>query len=255
MRKGKRKTMRTIIELNDLFFSTQNVEIVKGVSYRFEEGKATALVGPSGGGKSTVLKLAAGLLIPTSGSVAFRGFDLAYMNRAQNLAFRKHCAMVFQDSALWANQDLYQNLDLPLRIHFPQMPKPDREKRIKEVLAEVGYKRNLLIRPSQLSMGEQKLIAFARAMLCRPRLLFLDEWTESLDDSNAQRLIDLVQRIKDERGTIIFVCHNFRIIRTLADCIVMIVGGKVSLQLTGEELAEDEHLIRHIEKGMASNEV
>jgi len=247
--------MKSIIELKNLYFSTQNQEIVKGVSFKFEEGMATALVGPSGGGKSTVLKLAAGILVPTGGTVSFRGNDLAFMNRAQNLDFRRQSAVVFQDSALWANQNLYQNLELPLRVHFPQMSKTDREKRMDEVLADVGYRRNLLIRPSQLSMGEQKLIAFARAMLCRPRLLFLDEWTESLDVNGAQKLIELVKRLKEERGTVIFVCHDFRITKTLADKIIMIVGGEISLKLTSREIAEDENLIQYIEKGIASYEV
>jgi ABC-type lipoprotein export system ATPase subunit len=244
--------MGPIVELKEVFFSTQNQEIVHGVSYQFQEGKATALVGPSGGGKSTVLKLAAGLLVPSGGTVSFRGRDMSSMNRGENLEFRRKSGVVFQDSALWANQSLYQNLELPLRIHFPQMPKPEREKRMQEVLAEVGYKKNLQIRPAQLSMGEQKLIAFARAMLCRPHLLFLDEWTESLDDHAAQRLIELVKSLKEQRSTIIFVSHDFRIIKGLADYMVMILGGHVSLVLTGEEISSDEHLARHLEEGISS---
>ncbi|MDR2535611.1 MAG: ATP-binding cassette domain-containing protein [Treponema sp.] len=247
--------MGYIIELKEISFSTQNQDILRSVSYRFNEGKTTALVGPSGGGKSTVLKLTAGLLVPTGGTVYFRDKDMNMMNREQNLEFRRESGMVFQDSALWANQSLYQNLELPLRIHFPQMTKPEREKRMQEVLAEVGYKRNLLIRPSQLSMGEQKLIAFARAMLCKPHILFLDEWTESLDDQSAQRLIDLVKVHKEQQSTIIFVSHDFRIIRSLADYMVMILGGQISLTLTGEEISSDERLVRHIEKGIASNEI
>ncbi|MDR0568996.1 MAG: ATP-binding cassette domain-containing protein [Spirochaetaceae bacterium] len=247
--------MEHIIELKEVFFSTQNQDIVRGVSYQFIEGKTTALVGPSGGGKSTVLKLAAGLLVPSGGTVYFRGGDMTLMNRGENLTFRRQSAMVFQDSALWANQSLYQNLELPLRIHFPSMTKADRENRMQEVLAEVGYKKNLLIRPAQLSMGEQKLIAFARAMLCGPHILFLDEWTESLDDRAAQHLIELVKRRKEQQDTIIFVSHDFRIIKNLADYMVMILGGQVSLALTGEEISSDDQLVRHIEKGITANEI
>jgi ABC-type transporter Mla maintaining outer membrane lipid asymmetry ATPase subunit MlaF len=241
-----------IIELKEVFFSTQNQEIVRGVSHRFPEGKTTALVGPSGGGKSTVLKLTAGLLVPTEGVVSFRGLDMSEMNRAQNLEFRRESAMVFQDSALWANQSLYQNLELPLRIHFPYMNKADRENRMQEVLTQVGYKKNLQIRPAQLSMGEQKLIAFARALLCDPQVLFLDEWTESLDDHAAYHLVDLVKARKDRGDTVIFVSHDFRIIKNLADYMVMILGGQVSMVLTGEEISADESLVRHIEKGITA---
>jgi ABC-type multidrug transport system ATPase subunit len=174
------------------------------------------------------------------------------MNRNQNLAFRREGAVVFQDSALWANQNLYQILELPLRIHFPDMPKPLRESRIQEVLGEVGYKRDLAIRPAQLSMGEQKLIAFARALLCHPRLLFLDEWTESLDDSAARRLIGLVKTRQEEGNTIIFVSHDFRIIKDLADYVLMILGGRFFLKLSREQIAADEDMARYIERGISS---
>jgi ABC-type transporter Mla maintaining outer membrane lipid asymmetry ATPase subunit MlaF len=120
-----------VIELREVSFTAQNNTIVEDVSLKFMEGKATALAGPSGGGKSTVLKLAAGLLVPDRGEVRYRGQDIAVFNRPQNLNFRKEAAVVFQDSALWANQNLYQILELPLRIHYPQMGEEEREQRIR----------------------------------------------------------------------------------------------------------------------------
>jgi len=244
--------MSGIIELKNVSFSAQNQRIVRNFSYLFEEGKSTALVGPSGCGKSTVLKLAAGLLVPSEGEVSFRGKDVFTMSRQENLDFRREAAMVFQDSALWANQSLYQILELPLRIHFPKMPPAERENRILSVLAEVGYRRDLSLRPSQLSMGEQKLIAFARAMMCEPRLLFLDEWTESMDDSAAQRLIRLVQHHRYSEYTVIFVSHDFRIIKNLADYIIMVMEGRIFLKLTREQIENDENLALYVERGIAS---
>jgi ABC-type multidrug transport system ATPase subunit len=244
--------MACMVELKDVGFSAQGKSIVRGLSFHFEEGKATALAGPSGCGKSTVLKLAAGLFPPSEGEVLFRGEDITRMNRQENLAFRRESAVVFQDSALWANQNLYQTLELPLRVHFPLMTKKEREERIEAVAAEVGYKRDLGIRPAELSIGEQKLLGFARAMICHPRLLYLDEWTESLDQSAAQRLIDLVKRFKGQGVSIIFVSHDIRIIRELADIAVMILDGRISLQLTKEQINNDEELSRYIERGMAS---
>ena len=244
--------MAGVIELKNASFSAQKQQIVRDFSFHFEEGKATALVGPSGGGKSTVLKLAAGLLVPTEGAVNFRGKDVFDMNRQENLTFRREAAMVFQDSALWANQNLYQILELPLRIHFPKMPPAERESRIYEVLGDVGYRKNLHIRPSQLSMGEQKLIAFARAMMCKPRILFLDEWTESVDDTAAHRLIAIVQRLHQEQNTIIFVSHDFRIVRNIADYVVMVLDGKFFRVFSREEIESDEDLASYVEKGIAS---
>jgi ABC-type multidrug transport system ATPase subunit len=174
------------------------------------------------------------------------------MNRAQNLAFRRESAVVFQDSALWSNQDLFQCLELPLRIHYPAMSRADRRARIAEALRDVGYKKDINIRPAMLSMGEQKLIGFARAMILRPRLLFLDEWTESLDDAGADRLMALVKKLREEQRTIIFVSHDFRIIKSFADHIVMIEGGKLLLRLSRDQIAEDENLSKMIERGIAS---
>jgi ABC-type multidrug transport system ATPase subunit len=244
--------MAAIVELENVSFSAQNRLLIREVSYQYEEGRTTALVGPSGGGKSTLLKLSAGLLVPNQGEVRFRDKAITRMDRKDNLAFRKDGAVVFQDSALWANQSLFQILDLPLRIHFPKMSRKEREQRIENVIGEVGYKKDLGIRPSLLSMGEQKLIAFARSLVCRPRLLYLDEWTESLDESAAQRLIGIVKKQQKEGVTIIFVSHDLRIIKNLADDIVMILGGRAFLRLTREQITADEDLMRYLENGIAS---
>ena len=243
--------MSYIIEISGVSFSAQGRVLVKNVSFKFEEGSTVALVGPSGGGKSTVLKLAAGLCVPSEGEVLFRGKAISRMNRQENLAFRREGAFVFQDSALWANQSLFQILELPLRVHFPSMTAGERKRRVESVVAEVGYRRELGIRPAELSMGEQKLIAFARALICGPRLLFLDEWTESLDEKAAQHLIGKVRKMKDEGASIIFVSHDPRIIRGISDVVLLVSQGEISFRLTGEQVASDEDLGRLMELGAA----
>jgi ABC-type multidrug transport system ATPase subunit len=233
-----------VIELKDVSFSAQGEKIVGNGSMRIEQGKTIALAGPSGGGKSTVLKLAAGLLVPSGGAVFYRGKNIDSMNRLQNLAFRREAAVVFQDSALWANQNLNQILELPLQVHFPDMGREQRQELIRRATEMVGYHQDLEVRPAMLSMGEQKLIAFARAMLCRPDLLFLDEWTESLDDSAAQRLIGIVKRFKDEGKTIVFISHNFPLIRCLADCVIIIVKGQIVRRLEAGQLSNEQDLAK-----------
>jgi len=243
--------MAEIIEMKNAGFSAQDRKIVQGVTTDFSTGKTTAIVGPSGSGKSTVLKLSAGLLVPDQGEVLYNGKNIALMNRSDNLEYRRDSAFVFQDSALWANQELFQILELPLRIHFPEMNKKERANRIKEVTAEVGYRKDLYIRPARLSMGEQKLIAFARAMLCKPALLYLDEWTESLDETSAERLINIVKRKQKENTTIIFVCHDMRIIKDLADYVVVVVDGKAVFQATKDIVVNDPELNNYLRMGMA----
>jgi len=243
--------MAAIIELKEINFSAQDRQVLHDISIEFAESQITAIIGPSGSGKSTVLKTCAGLMVPDSGEVLYKGRDIALMSRSENLEFRKEAAFVFQDSALWSNQDLYQILELPLRIHFPDMSKFQRAQRIKEVAAEAGYKKDLNIRPSRLSMGEQKLIAFARAMLCNPSLLFLDEWVESLDETSANKLIEVVKRKKKEGASVIFVCHDMRIIRDLADCVVVIVDGKEAFEGTKEELLNSPELSNFLKMEIA----
>lgn len=244
-------TEGALLELKNVSFSAVGKTIVNGVSLAYAEGETVALVGPSGGGKSTVLKLTAGLIVPTEGIAAYRGAEIAAMNRQQNLAFRREASFVFQDSALWANQSIRQIMEIPLKTHFPEMDGAKRNERVRALLAESGYRRDLDIRPADLSMGEQKLVAFSRAMACDPTILFLDEWTESLDEIAAKRLVNLVKKRKDAGKTVVFVSHNFAVIKELADRIVMIVDGRVSLSVTREEFANDTNLAHYIEQGIA----
>ena len=245
--------MAGIIELRNVGFSAQDdKKIVQDVSISFSEGKITAIVGPSGCGKSTILKIAAGLLLPTEGEVLYNEKNIIHMSYAENLEFRRKSAFVFQDSALWANQDLFQILELPLRIHFPDMEKKERERRIKEAAGLSGYKKDLHIRPARLSMGEQKLVGFARAMICEPSLLFLDEWVESLDETSAERLIKIVRKKQKEGATVIFVCHDMRIIVDLADFIIVIDEGKVTANASKETILNNLHLNEFLKEGIAS---
>ena len=244
--------MAGIIELRNVSFSAQEGNIINDVSLEFEMSKTTAIVGPSGCGKSTVLKLAAGLLVPGAGEVLYKGKNISQMNRDENLRFRRDGAFVFQDSALWANQNLYQILELPLKIHFPDMKAKERAERIRSATSSVGYKKDLGIRPARLSMGEQKLVAFARSMLCEPSLLFLDEWTESVDETAAERLIDIVRKKQREGSTIIFVCHDMRLIVDLADFVVVIEDGKVSANAPKDRVISDFLLSDIFKIGIAS---
>jgi len=243
--------MEPLISLRDVSFSAQNLEIVSGVTLDFAQGETTALVGPSGCGKSTLIKLCAGLLIPSKGEVLYRGQNIAAMNRRETLSFRREGAVVFQDSALWANQNLDQILNLPLQVHYPEMGKEARQRRIMEVMAEGGCKRDLELRPAALSMGEQKLVAFARAMLCRPTVLFLDEWTESLDDKSEGRLVALVKSRQEAHNTIIFVSHDEAVVKNLAQRVVLIHEGRLATSLRAEQIAADCGLAALLEGGAA----
>ena len=196
------------IKMKNVFFEDNNQKILHDISHFIEPNTVTALLGKPGSGKSTALKILAGLFPPTSGTVSYDDKDIHTMNQKQLMDFRKKAAFMFQDSALWANQDIFHNLDLPLQIHFPKMSLKERRERIKQYTDLVEYNKPLVIRPASLSIGEQKKISFARALICEPEILFLDEPTESIDDKTEDLFISILKDFISQKKTVVYVSHD-----------------------------------------------
>lgn len=216
-----------LFSVENVEFESKNQQILKGVSLEIEKGTTTAFIGESGSGKSTLIKIIAGILVPSRGRILFEGRDIQTMDKKRNLDFRRRCAFVFQDSALWANQSIVQNLTLPLQIHFPKMTQDERLFTCQSVCAMVGYDRDLNLRPADLSAGEQKKIAFARAMICGPEVLFLDECTESLDRKGGQVIINLLHNFIGQGNTVIYVSHSSSFIREFPGAMHKIESGQL----------------------------
>lgn len=216
-----------LLELNNIHYSDKGNAIIKGISHSIEPGTVTFFLGKPGSGKSTALKLLAGLIIPTNGTVRFDGKDVHNMTREENLTFRKRTAFMFQDSALWANQDIYHNLELPLQIHFPNMSAAKRKAKIQEIVKLVEYDKSLTNRPAALSIGEQKKIGFARALICDPELLFLDEPTESLDEKTVELFITILKEFAAENKTLVFVSHDNYLINSFMSDKIYFANGEI----------------------------
>ena len=197
-----------LFELKNLSFSSKNNSIIHDTNLTIERGTTTIIQGESGSGKSTMLKLIAGIFVPSGGKVLYNGYDIQTMSAQQNEEFRKKSAFVFQNSALWANQDILQNVSLPLQTHFPKMTTYERIRRVKEMCTSRGYARALTLRPSDLSIGEQKKIAIARALITSPEILFLDECTESLGRSASEIVIDILKDFCSQGKTLIYASHS-----------------------------------------------
>ena len=204
-----------ILGMRNVCYEDNNQKIIREVSHFFDESTVTAFLGKPGSGKSTALKLLAGLIPPTSGTITFEDKDLHTMNHKQNLDFRKRASFMFQDSALWANQDIYHNLELPLQLHFPEMEAAERKERIQKYTQMVEYNKSLIIRPAALSIGEQKKISFARALICEPEILFLDEPTESIDDKTEDLFISILKNFIAQNKTVVFVSHDNYLINSI----------------------------------------
>lgn len=225
-----------ILEMRKVCYEDNNLKIIKNISHYIESNTITAFLGKPGSGKSTALKLLAGLMPPTSGSICFEGKEIHSMSQKQNLDFRKRASFMFQDSALWANQDIYHNLELPLLIHFPEMSALERKEKIRHYMELVDYKKSLIIRPAALSIGEQKKISFARALICEPEILFLDEPTESIDEKTEDLFIDILKKLIADNRTIVYVSHDNYLINSFVCDKIYFEDGEIKEKILQEDI-------------------
>ena len=200
--------MIPLLEMKNVSFFSKESPIIKKLSISVKKGSVVTFIGDSGAGKTTSLKLLAGILTPFQGEVLFNGTNISNFTPQENKAFRKKTAFVFQNSALWQSKTIYTNLEIPLLVHFPQLSSSIRKRKIEFFANLVNYKKNLELYPSSLSIGEQKKIAFARALITKPEILFLDECTESVDYLTRQKMISILNIFVKQRKTLIYVSHD-----------------------------------------------
>jgi phospholipid/cholesterol/gamma-HCH transport system ATP-binding protein len=229
--------MKTLFKVDHVSVRIAETEILHDVSIELAEGLAICIVGKAGSGKSTLLKVISGLVLPDEGAVYYKGKNIHNMNKREALEFRAACSFAFQDAALWANQSIYNNLALPLAIHKPQLNKTETDAIVKRVIQRVGYVEGLGFRPSDLSMGEQKLISLARCLICEPEVLFLDEPTASLDHEAVERLTQVLLEEKKAGKTILMVTHDANLLVRIADQICVVANGSLATQGPAEKIA------------------
>ena len=233
--------MADIVELQDVHVTLGGFPALRGVSVGFTEGKSTVIMGPSGCGKSTLLKLAAGLIPPDDGRVLFRGKDIFQLTERGLLDMRRQNGFVFQDGALWENKSLFENLALPLQVHFPNLPAADRSRRVIRALERVGLEESASERPAALSGGEKKIASFLRALMTEPVLLFMDEPTLSIDHAMTDRVHQIIRDQKGRGSTIIAVTHDAQLTSTLADRLVVMDAGQVIASGDFDEIKRSRH--------------
>lgn len=215
------------VELIDVSLRRGDILALDEVSLALPEGKTTVILGPAGCGKSTLLKVAAGIVLPDSGRVMAKGKNLRTMSDRENLDFRKESGFIFQDSALWANHTVFQNLSLPLRYHFPAMSEEEIAKRVAALVKQVSYHDSLSRRPAEASSGERKIISFLRALVTDPSLLFMDEPHTGIDNQTAERMTDMIRGLKREGRTILIVTHDPILTSQVADHLVVMDSGRI----------------------------
>jgi phospholipid/cholesterol/gamma-HCH transport system ATP-binding protein len=228
--------MDVLIHLEHISVISENFEILRDITLSFPSGKSTVILGPSGCGKSTLLKAAAGILIPDSGSLLIDGKDFIKMSEKEIKSFRRHNGFVFQDSALWDNRTIYQNLSLPLEYHFPERSADQINSRVVELLDRTGLYSQAYLRPAQISTGERKLVSFLRALSTEPTLLFMDEPTLSVDTKKADFIHESLRDLKLNGCTMIAITHDQSLTSWLADYLVVLEEGRVLESGTFDEV-------------------
>jgi phospholipid/cholesterol/gamma-HCH transport system ATP-binding protein len=216
------------IELRGICTVRGNIEVLGGVDLALPKGETLFVMGTAGSGKSVLVKTAAGIALPSEGEVFYRGKSLARMNVREEAAFRSASGFVFQEAALWANQNLYDNLALPARLHRPDWGKVELDKAVRRAAELVGFDQDLFVRPVELSTGERKLIGLARAIVLDPELLFMDDPTSDLDEGSAARVFDLVDALKERGRTVLVTSGLSDFASRCADRIAVLLSGRLA---------------------------
>lgn len=219
-----------LVDIQDVSFGYGERLILDGVSLRIRRGRVTALMGASGGGKTTILRLVGGQIRPARGQVLFDGQDIARMSQPDLYRARRRMGMLFQFGALFADLDVFENVAFPLREHT-DLP----ESLIRDVvlmkLNAVGLRGALRLRPSDLSGGMARRVALARAIALDPELVMYDEPFAGLDPIALGTLARLIRELNDAMGlTSVFVSHDLEQTLAIADEVIILANGRIAVQ-------------------------
>jgi putative ABC transport system ATP-binding protein len=202
------------------------IEVLKDITLSIPKAKFIVICGPSGSGKTTLLNIIGGIDKPTSGKIFVAGQDLAVQDEDFLSDFRcNQVGFVFQSYNLVSTLTVAENVAFPME--WIRKPEQEIEKRITELLETVGLQHRANHFPSQLSGGEQQRVAFARALANDPQLILADEPTGNLDTKNAQKIIQVLQLLKERGKTVIVSTHDEQI-RELADQVLCLEDGKLA---------------------------
>jgi len=213
-----------MIELNNITHNYKDKAVFSDFSLKVETGKLTCLLGDSGSGKTTILRLIAGLETPLNGSVIIDSKTVTSDNNIKIEASKRNIGYIFQDLALWPHFTVYKNIAFGL-----QEQKNDNIKQtITEILTQFGIEEHINKYPHQLSGGQKQLVAIARSLVLKPQILLMDEPLSNLDVKLKRKLLDHIKTIKQQYNLIIiYVTHDHREAFEIADNIVVLNNGKI----------------------------
>jgi phospholipid/cholesterol/gamma-HCH transport system ATP-binding protein len=210
-------------------------DILTGLDLNFVDDAITTILGPSGTGKSVLIKHLVGLLRPDQGEVMIFGQDIWKISKQERYDLRKRFGVLFQDGALFGSMNIFDNVAFPLRKHTDR-PESDIRDMVMDRLSEVGLERAAAKLPSEISGGMRKRAGFARALILEPDIVLFDEPDSGLDPVRTSLLNDVILDMHDRhKGTYMVVTHDIRTARKVSDYVGVIWKGKAVHYSAAEE--------------------
>jgi phospholipid/cholesterol/gamma-HCH transport system ATP-binding protein len=229
-----------MIEIRSLTKSFKGQTVLDSLDLDIPDGKATVIIGPSGTGKSVLLKNILGLIKPDSGNIIINGKDITRMDEIELNEIRKNFGVCFQDAALFDSMNVGENVGFPFAIHTDySKEKIDHE--VEGLLREVGLSGIEYKMPSQLSGGMRKRVGLARALAMNPKILLFDEPTSGLDPVISCAINILIKHVQQRtQATSVVISHDIEGAFYLADHMAMIYRGRIVFQGTVEQFRSTE---------------
>ena len=236
MEQAPMEQAKPLVEISHLGFSRGTHVIYDDVSLTIPRGKVTAIMGPSGIGKTTLLKLIGGQLRPDKGAIKVDGIDVHQCNRGELFALRKRMSMLFQSGALFTDMNVFDNVAFALREHS-ELPEAIIRRIVLMKLEAVGLRGAAQMMPSELSGGMQRRAALARAIALEPELVLYDEPFAGQDPISMGVLVKLIRELSDALSlTSVVVSHDVQEVLGIADYVYVLADKKVIAHGTPSEL-------------------
>ncbi|MBD82136.1 amino acid ABC transporter ATP-binding protein (plasmid) [Sulfitobacter sp. OXR-159] len=217
-----------MIDITGLTKHFGGAPVLNGIDLQIAEGERVVVIGPSGTGKSTLLRCLNFLDVPQAGTIRIGDVtvDAAKARKADILALRRRTAMVFQNYALFANKTAKENI-MEALVTVQKRPKDEAEQRALSVLAETGLADKADSFPAALSGGQQQRVGIGRAMALGAELMLFDEPTSALDPEWVGEVLDLMRAVAERKQTMLIVTHEMQFAREIADRVIFMDGGKI----------------------------
>ncbi len=237
---GSGMTSATKLQVHNLSKSFGSAQIMKNINFDFADNAITTVLGPSGTGKSVLIKHLVGLLEPDTGEVLVDGDDIWAMTEDERYSMRTRFGVCWQDGALFGSMNLYDNTAFPLRTHT-KMSEKEIEEKVMRLLEEVGLGHSAHKAPNEISGGMKKRAGFARAMVMDPEFVIFDEPDSGLDPVRTSLLCDIILDVHQKHGgTYLLVTHDMATARKVSDYIGLIWQGEVVHYGPAKEAFENE---------------